>query len=211
MSAFFSGDPLPIAPRLENGEGESLEQNFVELERFNDKLLEYLRRLGLHLSNPDVVTSPSSSVKTFAASLTTDTAFTSDTGGNVLPWDLNLRIDDAFAHSTTVSPAEITLVSGGLFLCHYDIGTASTGDQTWLTIDDTIIPWSYSDPVLERLYVSNVTFHANPNQVLKCWSDSTSDALEARSRVTILKLGAIAAVPGDGGGDCNDEPWLLCP
>ena len=216
MSAFFSGDPLPVAPRLADGEGESLKQNFIEIERFNEKLLEYLRRLGLHLSNPDVVTTPSGPAveSLVVVRITSDQTLSGDPADVI--WNQQLRADAPFVYDT--STGIVTIQEDGFYLFLVDLHMQDDARFTLEFYDGTTTyPYGrvVSDSGLATFYQSScsVPMHLHATQTMQVRiSDASGSRIQQQTmRMTVLKLGSFETSTPGGTDPCDLDIWQLCP
>lgn len=111
-SFLFSGEPLPLAPKI----GDD-----VELDVFIRKLLDYIRRLGAKLSNPTFLPATAAQVRLFSGLLSADEVIS--TAWEALLWERFLRKDtDVFQHSITTNPDEITFLQDGFYTFLIDAG-----------------------------------------------------------------------------------------
>lgn len=217
MSAFFSGDPLPIAPAMGDGSDSSIAaSNFIELEAFNRKLLEYLRRLGLHLSNPDLVTTPSgtSGVESLVVVATSDI----DISGtpDTIVWNRILREDAPFSYDT--STGVVTINEDGFYLFMVDFHCPDDNVFTTEFYDGTTT-YPYGRTRIQEATPNNVwpqtscavPMHLHATQTMEFRAINANGAsFEAETtRMTVLKLGSFA---GTGTTDpCDFDIWQLCP
>lgn len=100
----YSGEILPVAPETKN----------VELDVFNRKLLDYLRRLVGKLSR---FSGSTASVPVFAASMTVDR--NPGVISYVVEWDSEIRKDSIYSISS--SKQIITVAETGLYSVEVDI------------------------------------------------------------------------------------------
>lgn len=107
----WSGEPLPIAPKIKD----------PELDHFVRKLLEYLRRLGAKLaqypSGPGGGTS--GTIPIFSAWLTADQTV----DGTDVKWTAVLRRDAVYDHTLDPVGNEqyVTVLEDGFYLVHVDL------------------------------------------------------------------------------------------
>ncbi len=219
MSAFFSGDPLPIAPTLGSGPSPDIAaKNFVELEAFNRKLLEYLRRLGLHLSNPDVVTTPSGpAVESLVLTLSADFNISGDP--ETVDWDQVHRQDAPFGYDT--STGVITFLEDGFYLilvdCH--IQEIEIEWQTRLYDGTTALPYGggfvhLSGQSFTQQLCQSIPLHMHKDQTIEFQVLGVSngqDIIALNSRLTVLKLGDFSGSGPNSPDPCDFDIWQLCP
>lgn len=116
VKKIFSGEPLPVAPLVGS----------PEVDAFNRKLLDYLRRLtgkldGLSLPPPG---GGSGNIPTYVGYFTEDQSL--EASYAPIDWTTDLWIDDAYAHDT-INPERIQVLSDGLYACFVDIEIAKSG------------------------------------------------------------------------------------
>lgn len=104
----FSGEPLPIAPKI----------NDPEIDAFNRKLLDYLRRLVGKLSRFSNGDGGGTTVQVFAASTSVD--LNPGAGATLpLPWDTEIRRDSIYTLS--VGNTVIRVSETGFYVVEVDV------------------------------------------------------------------------------------------
>ena len=120
----FSGEPMPVAPKFKD----------PEVDAFNRKLLDYLRRLVTKLSQ--AINAGSGSVSAFVSTLTADITGVSYTAEFSPSWTKDIFFDSSvFSHSTSVSPEEITVLQDGLYVFLVDVlHDIDIGTDFWIEL-----------------------------------------------------------------------------
>ena len=117
-TSLFSGEPLPVAPRV----------NQPEVAAFHRKLLDYLRRLTGKLEQYIDVTggggggTGTTGVPTIALWLSSDTGL--ETSYTAVNFDKKLWLDST---EYTYTSGRITVVKKGLYLIEFDLETSAVG------------------------------------------------------------------------------------
>ena len=212
-----SGEPLPLAPTL-SGEYET---DVTELVVFNNKLLDYLRRLGAKLSNPTFIPSTASDLETLCLYRNTTTAsLLAATGDQDIPWDGQIRVDAPYTHDAAGSdPGHILFNSDGFYLMMVDLRPSATNSFNTKLVDpgnsDQILSWSLGDcasPIALRPYHQTIPFHAHAGQSLALQIDpygGNNTLILDETRLVVIKLGAILGGGEDPIDGCVLEPWQL--
>lgn len=190
----FSGEPLPIPPRLDN----------AEMEAFHRKLIDYLRRLAAKLGRvidlpPNDPTDPSDGgvgvVESIAVWLEGDASL--DTGvPATIDWDhLLWETSDALTWDSE-SPEFISIHKSGLYVAHLDVGIGKTkylfeligGDDA--LIDHSKV-YAYNGAVDKLSFSASVPFKLDSAGSIRVQvtPDSSGLIYGYATRLTVIRLG----------------------
>lgn len=206
----FSGEPLPIAPRVPD----------AELENFHRKLLDYLRRLGAKIDHYLQPSTPGNEVQCVMCYLDTDKVL----GASYAPivWTDSLRVDAAFSFSA----GQVSVTEDGFYLILVDI---DVGDNGYFLVEAKIVigspdfvptfGYGVIGPNTGSLAISLPLPAGKTIDVhVRCVdSPDVRGIKSAKTRLTILRLhnefgGGDGDPPGDGWTDPNDDgfpPWAV--
>lgn len=203
-----SGEPLPLEPNLK---GEP-ELDRVEQTRFNTKLLDYIRRLTAKLSNESFSPPPAAAVESFATKLSTD--FTVSGTPDTIIWDDIVRMDSPFDYDSATGL--LTFTVDGFYIYLVDMMVEDAVYTTRLWDGTTALGYGGGEQNLTGVQ-SNlcqvIPVHIHATQVLQFQivAASGNKVQAARSRMTVLKLGAFAGSGSDSPDPCDFDIWQFCP
>ena len=177
----FSGEPLPVAPEVDN----------PEIDAFNRKLLDYLRRLTGKLAR--FGGGSTSALKAIALYFTVDQ---SDfvTGIKILEWSNVIRQDsDTFQFSAPST--DITVLSAGDYVIEIDIRVLkNVPHEIYVKINGTVLAYGKIRfvPSGDDSYSYMIPVTLNANDVINITIDSSSifatSAYADGTRLLITKI-----------------------